>query len=138
MQLHKPPAEALLGTRPTSTGVLPPVPESPASGDRPADARSLVPATAAAPGELTANATATPPATPASVVVDDDQAVDLPEAAEHRLPGALAALRFARADDPAFPGPAGKRGAELLYRIGDLKKWARNRPRAATGTPDLD
>ncbi|MFH8562050.1 hypothetical protein [Streptomyces sp. NPDC017988] len=25
-----------------------------------------------------------------------------------------------------------------VYRVGDLKKWARNRPRAATGTTDLD
>ncbi len=42
VQLHKPAAEALLGTRPTSTGVLPPVPEPPASGDRLADGRPLV------------------------------------------------------------------------------------------------
>ncbi|MGW2183422.1 hypothetical protein ACWCXX_36405 [Streptomyces sp. NPDC001732] len=34
--------------------------------------------------------------------------------------------------------PVGKRGTELLYRAGDLKKWARNRPRAATGITDLD
>ncbi|MGW2183974.1 hypothetical protein ACWCXX_39600 [Streptomyces sp. NPDC001732] len=95
------------------------------------------------PREPAANATATPPTTPtptpAPAVVDDDQAVGLRQAAEHHLPGiTLAALRFARANDPAFPGPAGKRGAELLYRVGDLKKWARNRPRAATGTTDLD
>ncbi|WP_239075932.1 hypothetical protein [Streptomyces sp. SID9913] len=70
-------------------------------------------------------------------MVDDDQAVGLREAAEHHLPGTLAALRFARANDPTFPGPAGKRGAELLYRVGDLKKWARNRPRGVTGTTDL-
>ncbi|WP_237409371.1 hypothetical protein [Streptomyces sp. M2CJ-2] len=77
--------------------------------------------------------------TPAPAVVGDDQAVGLREAAEHHLPGiTLAALRFARANDPTFPGSAGKRGAELLYRVGDLKKWARNRPRAATGTTDLD
>ncbi|GAA5078438.1 hypothetical protein [Streptomyces similanensis] len=62
----------------------------------------------------------------------------LREAAAHHLPGLTrAALRFARTDDPAFPGPAGKRGAELLQRVGDLKKWARNRPRAATCTTDL-
>ncbi|MEU7650356.1 hypothetical protein [Streptomyces huasconensis] len=72
-------------------------------------------------------------------MVDDDQAVGLREAAEHHLPGiTLAALRFARANDSTFPSPAGKRGAELLYRVGDLKKWALNRPRAATGTTDLD
>ncbi|MFF3632165.1 pRL2-11 [Streptomyces sp. NPDC002164] len=137
VQLHKPPADSLPDAGSTTTPGLPSVPEPPASGERPADARNLTPA--AAPGELAANATATPPATPTPAVVDDDQAVGLREAAEHHLPGiTLAALRFARANDPAFPGPAGKRGAELLYRVGDLKKWARNRPRAATGTTDLD
>ncbi|TJZ93621.1 hypothetical protein FCI23_54300 [Actinacidiphila oryziradicis] len=40
-------------------------------------------------------------------------------------------------NNPAFPDPADKRGAELLYRVGDLKRWARNRPRAAIGTTDL-
>ncbi|MGW8361862.1 hypothetical protein ACWGK1_14990 [Streptomyces wedmorensis] len=50
----------------------------------------------------------------------------------------LAALRRARANDPDFPAPAGKRGAELLYRVGDLKQWARNRPRGAAGTTDVD
>ncbi|MFH7340700.1 hypothetical protein [Streptomyces sp. KHY 26] len=80
---------------------------------------------------VAANATATLPSTPAPAAVDDDHAVGLREAAEHHLPGiTLAALRFARANDPAFPDSAGKRGAELLYRVGDLKKWARNRPRA--------
>lgn len=131
VQLHKPPADSL----PTGAGELPPAPEPPASGDQLAEARNLTPAPAAAPGEQAAATTATPPPVP----VDDDQAVGLREAAEHHLPGiTLAALRFARANDPAFPGPAGKRGAELLYRVGDLKKWARNRPRAATGTTDLD
>ncbi|MEU0705061.1 pRL2-11 [Streptomyces bacillaris] len=70
---------------------------------------------------------------------DDDQAVGLRQAAEHHLPGiTLAALRFARANDPAFPTSAAKRGTELLYTVRDLKKWARNRPRAPTGTTDLD
>ncbi|KOV93737.1 hypothetical protein [Streptomyces sp. NRRL B-3648] len=59
-------------------------------------------------------------------------------AAEHHLPYTLAALRYARANDRTFPKPVDKRGAELLYRVGDLKKWARNRPRAAAGTTDLD
>ncbi|MFD8854484.1 hypothetical protein, partial [Streptomyces sp. NPDC059604] len=106
---------------------------------RPADPRNPTPPPAAAPAAPAANATATPPTTPSPAVVDDDQAVGLRQAADHHLPGiTLAALRFARANDPAFPDPAGKRGAELLYRVGDLKKWARNRPRAATGTTDLD
>ncbi|WP_053640275.1 MULTISPECIES: hypothetical protein [unclassified Streptomyces] len=50
----------------------------------------------------------------------------------------LDALRWARQNDPDFPAPTGKRGAELLYRLGDLKRWARNRPRAASGTTDPD
>lgn len=50
----------------------------------------------------------------------------------------IAALRYARANDRTFPKPVDKRGAELLYSVGDLKKWARNRPRAASGTTDLD
>ena len=28
--------------------------------------------------------------------------------------------------------------AELLYRVGGLERWARNRSRAASGTTDLD
>ncbi|WP_030594070.1 pRL2-11 [Streptomyces anulatus] len=80
---------------------------------------------------------ATPPADPAPD--DDDQAVGLRQAAEHHLPGiTLAALRFARANDPTFPTSAAKRGTELLYSVHDLKRWARNRPRAPTGTTDLD
>ncbi|MCI4041384.1 hypothetical protein [Streptomyces sp. TRM75563] len=43
-----------------------------------------------------------------------------------------------RAKDRTFPKAVDKRGTELLYRAGDLKRWARNRPRAATGTTDLD
>ncbi|MFF1604624.1 hypothetical protein ACFVYV_45795 [Streptomyces mirabilis] len=46
-------------------------------------------------------------------------------------------LRCARANDPSFPAPAGKRGAELLYRVGDLKRWGRNRGRAAVGATDM-
>ncbi|MEU4800558.1 hypothetical protein [Streptomyces sp. NPDC023327] len=135
VQLHKPPADSLADTPPASTGELPPASEPPTDGVRTADS---APAPAAAPGELAANATETPPVPPAPAPVDDDQAVGLREAVEHHLPYTLNALRFARANDPTFPSPAGKRGAELLYRVGDLKKWARNRPRAATGTTDLD
>ncbi|MFI8404697.1 hypothetical protein ACIGG5_31190 [Streptomyces sp. NPDC085463] len=39
---------------------------------------------------------------------------------------------------PPFPGSADKHGADPLHRVGDLKRWARHRPRAATGTTDLD
>ncbi|MEU2718881.1 hypothetical protein [Streptomyces sp. NPDC007205] len=48
------------------------------------------------------------------------------------------ALCCARANDPTFPGSVDKRGTELLYRVADLKCWVRNRPRAASGTTDLD
>ncbi|MEU5957971.1 hypothetical protein [Streptomyces sp. NPDC047525] len=56
------------------------------------------------------------------------------------MPGltSLHALRTARATDPTFPAAVDKSGTELLYRVADLKKWARNRPRAAIGTTDLN
>lgn len=113
---------------------LPPTSEPPASRDQVADAWNLTPA--AIPGPGTAS-----PAVPASPAPADneDQVVGLREAHEHHLPDiTVAALRYARGNDPTFPGPADKRGAELLYRVGDLKRWARNRPRAASGTTDLD
>ncbi|WP_327348954.1 hypothetical protein [Streptomyces europaeiscabiei] len=63
----------------------------------------------------------------------------LRDAHQHHLPDiTLAALRYARAKDPTFPGSVDRHGAELLYRVGDLKRWARNRPRAASGITDLD
>lgn len=76
----------------------------------------------------------TSPASPAPTV-GDDQAVGLREAQVHHVPDiTLAAPRFAR----AFRAPASKQGAELLYRLGGLRKWAGNRSRAATGSTDLD
>ncbi|WP_405987986.1 hypothetical protein [Streptomyces sp. NBC_00986] len=87
----------------------------------------------------TDTAATTSSANPSRPAVVDDQAVGLREAHGHRLPEiTLVALRYARAHDPAFPAPADKRGAELLYRGGDLKRWACNRPHAAVGTSDLD
>lgn len=80
---------------------------------------------------------ATSPTTPAPD--DDDQAVGLREAYDKHLSETVASLdavRRARHDDPEFPTPVGKRGAEFLYRVGDLKRWVRNRPRG--GTTDLD
>ncbi|MFG2960825.1 hypothetical protein ACGF5O_44775 [Streptomyces sp. NPDC048291] len=92
-----------------------------------------VPETAAQPALPTAQA---PAPIPAAVV--DDQTVGLREAHQHHLPDiTVAALRYARGNDRTFPKPVAKRGAELLYRVGDLKRWARNRPRAAVGTTDL-
>ncbi|MEV5887442.1 DUF87 domain-containing protein [Streptomyces sp. NPDC052020] len=105
VQMLGPPADSLADTPPTSTGELPPASEPPTGGVRSADARN--PATAS--GGLAANATATPPATPAPAVVDDDQAVGLREAAKHHLLGiTLAALRFARANDSTSPGHGGQ------------------------------
>jgi hypothetical protein len=123
----------------------PPTPDAqPAAvpADSLADAWSITP-TMAAPDAAPASAAdpgdASPAATSSAAPVDDDQAVGLREAHERHLPDiTVAALRYARANDRTFPKPVGKRGAELLYRVGDLKKWARNRPRAASGTTDLD
>ncbi|MFE3556977.1 helicase HerA domain-containing protein [Streptomyces sp. NPDC059193] len=135
VQLQKPPTDSLADAWSTSTPEVPAATEPPVSRDLLADAWSLTPA--AVLGDSTASTTAPTPANPAPD--NDDQAVGLREAHEHHLPDiTIAALRYARANDRTFPGPADKRGAELLYRVGDLKKWARNRPRAATGTTDLD
>ncbi|MFD3533397.1 pRL2-11 [Streptomyces sp. NPDC058664] len=129
VQLQKPPADSLSSSNPE----LAPTTEPPASRDLLADAWSLTPSPATDPGD-----SSTAPANPAPAD-NDDQVVGLREAHEHHLPDiTIAALRYARANDRTFPDPADKRGAELLYRVGDLKRWARNRPRAATGTTDLD
>ncbi|MGZ0200608.1 pRL2-11 [Streptomyces sp. RM1] len=134
---------------PTRAGPVPlqkpPTPDTQpaaAPADSLADAWNTTPATAApdpVPAPAADPGDATPAATPPTAPVDDDQAVGLRQAHERHLPDiTLAALRYARANDRTFPKPVGKRGAELLYRVGDLKKWARNRPRAASGTTDLD
>lgn len=65
----------------------------------------------------------------------DDQAVGLRQAAEHHLPCTLAALRYARANDRTFPGPVDKRGAELLHRVGDLKRWHATGPAPPPAPP---
>ncbi|RSS57505.1 pRL2-11 [Streptomyces sp. WAC01280] len=62
----------------------------------------------------------------------EDALVALREAQRDLGVVSLAALRWARANDAEFPTPDGKRGTELLYRVGDLQRWARNRPRAAS------
>lgn len=89
-------------------------------------------ATPRAPAEAPEPPTDAPPA-----LDPDDAAVGLRKAQGDHLPElTLAALRWARANDPDFPAPVDKRGAELLYRVGDLKRWARHRARAATGTSE--
>ncbi|MFL4910756.1 helicase HerA domain-containing protein [Streptomyces sp. MMS24-I2-30] len=95
------------------------------------------PAPAVDPGGSPADTTVTPPADPAPeapAIDPDDAVVGLRKAQQDHLSDlTLAALRWARANDPDFPDFADKRGAEYLYRVGDLKKWARNRPRGSTG-----
>ncbi|MEU7031478.1 DUF87 domain-containing protein [Streptomyces sp. NPDC046275] len=72
------------------------------------------------------------PSRPAPTSASEHDLVGLRQA-QRDLPAiSLAALRWARANDPDFPTSADKRGAELLYRVEDLKRWARNRPRAGT------
>ncbi|MFD5110323.1 helicase HerA domain-containing protein [Streptomyces cinereoruber] len=145
--LHKPPAPAapagdFADAWSTTAPELPPAPasEPPASNrDLAAEAWGLTPSpTAAAPvDDVPDAAAATSPAPPAPA--DDDQTLGLREAYDNHLSETVAsldALRRARHDDPEFPAPVGKRGTAFLYRVGDLKKWARNRPRA--NTTDLD
>ncbi|MFE4373625.1 hypothetical protein ACFRMN_36400 [Streptomyces sp. NPDC056835] len=68
----------------------------------------------------------------------DDAVVGLRKAQQDHLPElTLAALRWARANDPDFPASVDTRGTELLYRAGDLRRWARNRPRGSAGATDL-
>ncbi|MGA5873990.1 pRL2-11 [Streptomyces cinereoruber] len=67
---------------------------------------------------------------PERIQPDQEQGVGL-RAAQKELPGTtLAALRWARANDPDFPAHIGKQGREHLYRLEDLQRWSRNRPRA--------
>jgi hypothetical protein len=63
--------------------------------------------------------------------------VGLREAHEQHLPqSTLAVLRSRQRLD--LPALVGKRGAELFYRVGVLKRWVSNRPCAAVGTTDLE
>ncbi|MFH8873203.1 pRL2-11 [Streptomyces griseus] len=120
----------------TSSPEIPPTPAVDPAADRDvlADARSLTPPTPAAdPVDTTA-----PSANPAPAPDPDNAVVGLREAYDNHLSDivtSLKALRWARHNDPDFPGPVDKRGAEFLYRAGDLKKWARNRPRAHATDP---
>ncbi|MFK0296344.1 pRL2-11 [Streptomyces sp. NPDC090442] len=105
---------------------------------RPGDSPVQVPLPARAveggeAGALDASAT---PADAADVGVGEEGAaaelLGLRQAQEKHFPDVtLAALRRARSYDPEFPSEADKQGSEKLYRISELKKWARNRPRAA-------
>lgn len=106
---------------------VPPAPAPAADPDVLTDVQSTTPQ---------APAPEPPPAAP-SAPAPDDAAVGLRTAQAEHLPQlTLAALRWARANDPDFPASVDKRGTELLYRVGDLKRWARNRPRGAIGSTD--
>ncbi|MEU2179817.1 hypothetical protein [Streptomyces thermolilacinus] len=145
--LHEPPvpaapADDFADAWSTSASELPPAPatEPPAADRDPvAEVPGLPssPAAVAPAADVPDTAAASSPTPPAPA--DDDQALGLREAYDNHLSETVAsldALRRARHDDPEFPAPVGKRGAAFLYRVGDLKKWARNRPRA--GTTDID
>ncbi|MER6916698.1 DUF87 domain-containing protein [Streptomyces sp. NPDC000594] len=144
---------AMSGTRTErTTGSLAPRPPhtpAPTTAGPLADDPSTLPAApapltpAAVPGpvavDTSSGAPTAKPAPPAPPGVEPgDVAVGLRTAQQNHLPGiTLAALRWARANDPDFPPTVGKRGAEFLYHPGDLKKWARNRPRGTADTDEL-
>ncbi|WP_457512113.1 hypothetical protein [Streptomyces sp. TE33382] len=142
----RPAADLLTDAWNTSAPELPPPPATDPSADRDflADAWSPTPpAPAPAPAADPDDTTVTPPPptpapAPAPTPAPDDAVVGLREAYENHLSetvASLKAMRWARQNDPDFPGPVDKRGAEFLYRAGDLKKWARNRPRAHATDP---
>ncbi|MFD4833293.1 helicase HerA domain-containing protein [Streptomyces uncialis] len=121
----------------------PPPPRSPVplpTPRAPPPAAPALPAPANVPGPVAVDtgsraptAKPAPPAPPGAE--PGDAAVGLRTAQQNHLPDiTLAALRWARANDPDFPPTVGNRGAEFLYRVGDLKKWARNRPRGTSPT----
>ncbi|MFH8628010.1 pRL2-11 [Streptomyces vietnamensis] len=62
----------------------------------------------------------------------EDPLVGLREAQRELEGTSLAALRWARRNDPEFPEHIGKAGVEYLYRLDELHHWARNRPRRDT------
>lgn len=142
--LHKTPAPAadlLTDAWNTSAPELQPPHATDPTADRDflADAWSLTPpAPAPAPAADPDDTTVTPPANPDPDPDPDDAVVGLREAYEKHLTESvtsLKAMRWARQNDPDFPAPVDKRGAEFLYRAGDLTKWARNRPRAHATDP---
>ncbi|MDJ0346964.1 pRL2-11 [Streptomyces sp. H10-C2] len=70
------------------------------------------------------------PDQPSAGPPDDEMLVGLRAASELHLSGIdLTALRNARAKDPDFPDPAKRDGRDALYRLGELRRWSRNRVR---------
>lgn len=70
-------------------------------------------------------------------LVGEIEPVGLREAVESRaLTCSLDTARWARANDPEFPGHRGKRGPEFLYLPADLARWESNRVRSADDDTD--
>ncbi|MEU7183335.1 MULTISPECIES: hypothetical protein [Streptomyces] len=111
------------------------------SSSRPARTRTLLrrsphPKTSSRPLSRLPGPTLPPPATlnRRPRLWQEDTVIGLRQAQQHLPDITLAALGWARANDPDFPTSVGKRGAELLYRVGDIKKWACNRAPRRPGT----
>ncbi len=102
--------------QPAQAGTAAAAPSAPAAPFPAAPAGKRAPSSEAAPEDT----------------ADDGDLMGLRQTLEHLPDITLAALRWARANDPAFPAAAGKRGNTLLYSLGDLRRWAANRPRAGT------
>jgi hypothetical protein len=133
------PADDFADAWSTHAQELPPASDAEPSRDLVAEAWGLTPSPAVADPVDNGPDTAAAVTSPAEPAPDDDQELGLREAYDQHLSETIAsleALRWARANDPEFPAPVGKRGTAFLYRVGDLKKWARNRLRAST--TDLD
>ncbi|WKU42613.1 pRL2-11 [Streptomyces sp. VNUA116] len=126
---------------PAPASPVPPLPAAPPV--MPSDIQVSVPV----PGGECLPAAPAPAAPAASTEAEDgspaapqepaDELLGLRQAQMKHLPDiTLTTLRWARANDPDFPASAGKKGVELLYRVSDLKRWARNRPRAVEDVDD--
>ncbi|WP_327237448.1 hypothetical protein OG349_29380 [Streptomyces sp. NBC_01317] len=102
----------------------------------PADAWNTKPPAA---GPVRGNPAATLSANPAPLPVDDDHAVGLREAHQHHLPDiAVAALRYARANDRTFPNRSTSEAPNSSTALAISSAGARTRPRTATGITNLD
>lgn len=114
----------------STSAELPLPPATGPAADRDDPTESWSPAPPPPPdAAISGDTPATPPADPAPAPAPDDAVVGLRGAYERHLSQSVAslkAMRRARQNDPDFPDPVDQRGAELLYRLGDLKKWARN------------
>ncbi|MEU8550957.1 DUF87 domain-containing protein [Streptomyces roseoverticillatus] len=117
---------------------IPPLPAAPPSAPTtaaPSDEELPAEPETAAPAAVITRTPSEPSTAPEEPT---DELLGLRQAQLKHLPGiTLTTLRWARANDPDFPRPAGRKGTELLYQVSDLKRWARNRPRATEGPDDV-